>query len=90
MLVLALADRRPVPDPAILAEQRGVDAVFCLGDLDRAWIESLTGIGIPCFGVHGNHDPPGVLRELEIEDLHLRRTSLDASRWVYWWTVFLP
>src|SRR3712207_3220796 len=78
MLVLALADRRPVPDPAILAEQRGVDAVFCLGDLDRAWIESLTGLGIPCFGVHGNHDEPGLLRELEIEDLHLRRTSLGG------------
>src|SRR3712207_1246625 len=78
MLVLAIADRRPVPDPATLAEQRGVDAVFCLGDLDRAWIESLTGVRVPCVGVHGNHDPPGMLRELEIEDLHLRRTSLGG------------
>src|SRR3712207_6788006 len=78
MLVLALADRRPVPDAATLAEQRRVDAVFCLGDLDRAWIESLPGLGIPCVGVHGNHDPPDLLRELEIEDLHLRRTSIGG------------
>ncbi len=78
MLVLALADRRPMPEPATIALQRRVDAVFCLGDLDRAWIESLTGLGIPCLGVHGNHDPPGLLQDLEIDDLHLRRTSLGG------------
>ena len=26
--------------------------------------------------MHGNHDPPGLLREVEVEDLHGRRTSL--------------
>jgi len=76
MLVLALADRRPLPDPAVMAAERQVDAVFCLGDLDRAWIESLCGLDVPVLGVHGNHDPPDLLRELEIEDLHLRRTTL--------------
>ena len=75
MLVLALADRRPMPDPAVVAVQRRVDAVLCLGDLDRAWIQSLAGLDVPCLGVHGNHDPPGLLPELEVEDLHLRRTS---------------
>jgi uncharacterized protein len=76
MRVLALADRRPPVDPAVLAERKAVDAVICLGDLDRAWIESLTGLrGVPRLGVHGNHDPPGLLRDVEIEDLHLRRTS---------------
>ena len=78
MLVLPLADRRPLPDPAIIAEQRRVDAVFCLGDLDRSWIETLMGLEIPCVGVHGNHDPPGLLQDLEIDDLHLRRTSLGG------------
>ncbi len=78
MLVLALADRRPVPDPAAVAAQRRVDAVLCLGDLDRAWIESLRTLDVPLLGVHGNHDPPDLLRELEIEDLHLRRTSLGG------------
>lgn len=78
MLVLALADRRPAPDPAVVAVQRGVDAVVCLGDLDRAWIESLMGLGIPRLGVHGNHDPEDLLRELEIDDLHMRRTSLGG------------
>jgi uncharacterized protein len=76
MRVLALADKRPVIDPATMARQRRVDAVFCLGDLDRAWIESLMSLNIPRFGVHGNHDPSDLLKDLEIEDLHLRRTHL--------------
>lgn len=76
MRVLALADKRPPVDPAATACQMHVDAVFCLGDLDRAWIESLMTVDIPRYGVHGNHDPAGALRELEIEDLHLRRTHL--------------
>jgi uncharacterized protein len=76
MRVLALADKRPPLDPATLAEQKHVDAVVCLGDLDRAWIESLARLGgMPRMGVHGNHDPPNLLTEMEVEDLHLRRTS---------------
>jgi len=77
--VLALADRRPPLDPALMAEQMGVDAVVCLGDLDRAWIESLAGLrGVPRVGVHGNHDPRDVLREVDVEDLEGRRTSLNG------------
>jgi uncharacterized protein len=76
MRVLALADKRPPVEPAEMARQTGVEAVLCLGDLDRAWIESLTSLALPRYGVHGNHDPEHVLRELEIEDLHLRRTHL--------------
>ena len=80
MRVLALADKRPLLDPATMARQRHVDAVFCLGDLDRAWIESLLLLKkIPRYGVHGNHDPEDVLRELEIEDLHLRRTRVAGG-----------
>jgi len=77
--VLALADKRPPVDPATMARQRGVDAVFCLGDLDRAWIESLISLDIPSLGVHGNHDPDDLLRDLEIDDLHLRRTQLGGD-----------
>ena len=76
MRVLVLADKRPPMDPALMAEQMGVQAVVCLGDLDLAWIESLRGLAIPKVGVHGNHDPPELLREVEVEDLHCRRTSL--------------
>jgi Icc-related predicted phosphoesterase len=76
--VLALADKRPPLDPALMAEQLGVGAVICLGDLDRAWIQSLTGLRLPRVGVHGNHDAPGLLREVEVEDLHGRRTSLGG------------
>jgi uncharacterized protein len=79
MRVLALADRPPPLDPAVMARQMGVDAVFCLGDLDRAWIEPLAGLRLPRYGVHGNHDPEHVLRELDIEDLHLRRTQLGGG-----------
>jgi Icc-related predicted phosphoesterase len=76
--VLALADKRPPLDPALMAEQMGVDAVLCLGDLDRAWIEPLAGLRIPRFGVHGNHDPDQLLQEVEVEDLHGRRTSFGG------------
>ena len=79
MRVLALADRRPPLDPVLMATQARVDAVLCLGDLDRAWIGSLASLrGIPRLGVHGNHDPPGLLREVEVEDLQLRRTSVGG------------
>ena len=74
MRVLALADKRPPLDAALMAEQLRVDAVVCLGDLDRAWIESLaqrTAAGRRAR----HHDPPGLLREVEIDDLHGRRTS---------------
>jgi Icc-related predicted phosphoesterase len=74
--VLALADKRPPLDPAAMAAQAKVDAILCLGDLDLAWIESLRGVELPKLGVHGNHDPDHVLREVEVEDLHMRRTSL--------------
>jgi Icc-related predicted phosphoesterase len=76
MRVLALADKRPSIDPAAMAVQAGVDAVITLGDLDRGWIETLTGVAVPRLGVHGNHDAEHLLRELEIADLHGRRTSL--------------
>jgi Icc-related predicted phosphoesterase len=78
MRVLALADKAPPVDPAAMARQMRVDAVFCLGDLDRAWIESLMGLSIPRYGVHGNHDPEDALLDLEIEDLHLRRTQVGG------------
>jgi uncharacterized protein len=74
--VLALADKRPPLDPALMAEQMGADAVVCLGDLDRAWIEPLAHLSLPRLGVHGNHDEPDVLREVEVQDLHGKRTSL--------------
>ena len=78
MRVLALADKRAPVDPASLALQASVDAILCLGDLDRAWIESIAALPLPRLGVHGNHDEHDVLRELEVEDLHLRRTSLGG------------
>ena len=76
MRVLALADQRPPLDPALMAQRLHVDAVLLLGDLDRAWIESLAGLRLPRLGVHGNHDPGGLLDELGVEDVHGRRTSL--------------
>lgn len=79
MRVLALADKPPPFDPVLMARQSGVEAVLCLGDLDRAWIESLGDLDVPLLGVHGNHDPEHLLSDLAIEDLHLRRTQLDGG-----------
>ena len=76
MRVLALADQRPALDPALMALKLHVDAVLLLGDLDRAWIESLAEARVPRLGVHGNHDEPGLLEELGIDNLHRRQLSL--------------
>ena len=78
MRVLALADQRPPLDAALMAKRLHVDAVVLLGDLDRAWIESLRMSRIPRIGVHGNHDPSDLLQGLEVEDLHGRRASLHG------------
>src|SRR4029079_16750266 len=79
MRVLALADKRPPMDPAAMARQMKVEAVVCLGDLDRPWIECRATLrGLPRVGVHGNHDPEDLLREVEVEDLHGRRTSIGG------------
>ena len=78
MRVLALADQRPPLDPALMARRLHVDAVVLLGDLDRAWVESVSDLALPRVGVHGNHDPEGVLAELAVDDLHLRRTWLGS------------
>jgi Icc-related predicted phosphoesterase len=69
-------------DPATMAAQANVDAIVCLGDLDRGWIEPIRGVDLPRMGVHGNHDPEDLLRELEVENLHLRRTSLGGLSFV--------
>ncbi len=78
MRVLALADQRPPLDPALMAKRMHVDAVILLGDLDRAWVESLERLHLPRFGVHGNHDPEGLLGELGVEDLHARCVALGS------------
>ena len=79
MRVLALADQRPPLDPALMARKLHVDAVVLLGDLDRAWIESVSGLRIPRVGVHGNHDPDDLLKELDVEDLHGRAAASQTA-----------
>jgi uncharacterized protein len=76
--VLALADKRPPMDPALMAQQMGAQAILTLGDLDLAWIEPLIHARVPKLGVHGNHDPEDLLREVEVVDLHMKRTSLGG------------
>ena len=61
-----------------MAQQMGAQAVLLLGDLDLAWIETLRGLELPKLGVHGNHDTEHLLREVEVDDLHMRRTSLGG------------
>ena len=77
MRVLALADQRPPLDPALMAKRLHVDAVILLGDLDRAWVESVERLQLPRLGVHGNHDEEGLLEELGVENLHGRRIATD-------------
>ena len=77
--VLALSDRPLHLDPERLAEQRRVDAVVCLGDLQPSWIETLEHVRLPKLGVYGNHDDERYMPWFGIEDVHLRRVELDAG-----------
>ena len=36
-------------------------------------------LDLPKLGVHGNHDTEHLLREVEVDDLHMRRTSLGRA-----------
>jgi len=76
--LLVLADEPPPADPAGLAAANAVDAVVTLGDLEPACLASLATAGVPLLGVHGNHDAPGDLAALGIDDLHLRRALLGG------------
>ena len=81
MRLLALADEAPRLDPAELVARNPVDAVVTLGDLRPAWIASLREVGVPCLGVHGNHDAPGDLDAVGVRDLHLARA--DVGGWSF-------
>jgi uncharacterized protein len=79
MRLLALADRPFHADAARIAEQRAVDAVVCLGDLQPSWLETLDRVYLPKLGVYGNHDDKPYMEWFGIENLHLRRLDLDTG-----------
>jgi uncharacterized protein len=76
--VLAFADAPPPRDAAELVALNGPDAIVTLGDLQPAWIASLSSVDVPRIGVHGNHDGEYELTTLGIRDLHLSRAELGA------------
>jgi uncharacterized protein len=76
--LLLLADAAPAVDAAELVAGNRPDAVVTLGDLPEDWLLGLRGIGVPCVGVHGNHDGEGALERAGIRDLHLRRVELGG------------
>jgi uncharacterized protein len=78
MRILALADEPAPVELARLVEDNGPDAVVTLGDLEPQWLAPLAGLGVPALGVHGNHDAPGELEALGIEDVHLRRIEVGG------------
>lgn len=78
MRVLAIADRPPRPDPAVVLAQREVDLVLCLGDLQPSWLEGLADSGVPKLGVYGNHDEEPYMADVGIDDLHLRSIELGG------------
>jgi Icc-related predicted phosphoesterase len=79
MRLLALADRPFHADAARIAEQRQVDAIVCLGDLQPSWLETLDGVHVPKLGVYGNHDEEPYMDWFGIDNLHLRRVDLDEG-----------
>jgi predicted phosphodiesterase len=78
MRLLAFADEPPPADAAELVASNEPDAVVTLGDLQPGWIASLSGVGVPRLGVHGNHDGEHDLQALDIRDLHLARAEVGG------------
>ena len=78
MRLLAFADEPPPADAAELVASNEPDAVVTLGDLQPGWIASLSGVGMPRLGVHGNHDGEQDLQALDIRDLHLARAEVGG------------
>jgi Icc-related predicted phosphoesterase len=76
--LVAFADEPPPADAAAIVAANKPDAVLTLGDLERAAIASLAGVALPKLGVHGNHDEPGLLATLGIEDLHVKRMEIGG------------
>jgi Icc-related predicted phosphoesterase len=75
---LALADEPPHAPLAELVGAHAPELILVLGDLEPAWTEGLAELGLPKLGVAGNHDAPGRLEALGVEDLHLRQTELGG------------
>ena len=76
MRLLAFADEPPPVDPVELVAANEPELVLTLGDLERQSIASVSTLDLPRLGVHGNHDEPGELEQLGVENLHLRRAQI--------------
>jgi len=73
--ILALADAPPRRPVAELVAAHEPSLVVLLGDLQPSWVADLTTLDVPRLGVHGNHDAPGLLASVGVEDVHLRRVE---------------
>ncbi|HWV85491.1 MAG TPA: metallophosphoesterase [Capillimicrobium sp.] len=80
MRILALADAPPRRPVAELVAAHEPALVVLLGDLQPSWVADLSGLDVPRLGVHGNHDEPGLLTGLGVQDVHLRSVEVDGLR----------
>lgn len=72
MKLLVIADRPPIEDSKVVAEQNGVDLVVTLGDLDGASLANLEKITtIPKLGVYGNHCSGNYFDGVGITNMHM-------------------
>jgi uncharacterized protein len=76
--LLTFADEPPPSDAAELVALNSPELVVTLGDLQPAWIASLSKVDVPRLGVHGNHDREDELTPIGIQDLHLSRVELGG------------
>lgn len=72
MNILAIADRGPQIDFTQVIQDRAVDLVVTLGDLERHDLLGLTQVThIPKIGVYGNHCSGNYMDELGIMNMHM-------------------
>jgi uncharacterized protein len=55
-----------------------IDAVITVGDLTRFDLEGIDRVSVPTLGVYGNHCDGRYLKELGINNLHLRKAVVGG------------
>lgn len=81
MNILAIADRSPKIDIISTINEKEIDIVITLGDLDRWDLLPLKEISsVPKIGIYGNHDSGTYMPELGIWDMHLKLWDFQGLR----------
>ncbi|MEY8018773.1 metallophosphoesterase family protein [Mycobacterium servetii] len=85
MRLLVLADTEPdwTSIPHAITTHHA-DTLITAGDLNHTWLNNahITDAPVPTIGIHGNHDTTPYLATLNITNLHLTPTTINATTFI--------